>query len=108
MDLRNEDLPATLQAFDLQDNKEIFIAEQIVNSQAEIETFTSRYAGKLIKATKFPAKQVNSYATTSPEYRKAKTSSTSIVMIIIILIIVALVIYGFSTGWIQEKLNIKV
>ena len=108
MDLRNEDLPATLQAFDLQDNKEIFIAEQIVNSQAEIETFTSRYAGKLIKAMKSPAKQVNSYATTNTEYRKAKTSSTSVVMIIIILILVALVIYGFSTGWIQEKLNIKV
>lgn len=107
MDLRKDDLPATLQAFDLYDNKEIFIAEQVVNSQSEIETFTSRYAGKLIKALKVPVRDINSYS--AEGYKKPPAaSSTGIVMIILIVIIVALVIYGFSTGWIQEKLHIKV
>ncbi|MEP7141782.1 MAG: hypothetical protein ABI707_02870 [Ferruginibacter sp.] len=105
MDLTKEDLPATVQAFELQEDKEIFIAEQVVNSQSEIETFTTRYAGKLIKAKKVPVIAEHNY--THPEY-KERRSSTGIVMIIIILVIVVLVIYGLSTGWIQEKLNLKI
>ena len=111
MDLSKEDFPATLQAFDLRDNKEIFMAEQIVNSQTEIETFTTRYAGKLIKAKKVPVVEVNRVNRVNeygePVYQKSR-SSTGLIMIIVILIIVALVIYGFSTGWIQEKLNLKI
>ena len=105
MDLRKEDLPATIQAFELQDDKEIFIAEQVVNSQSEIETFTTRYTGKLIKAKTVPISETNSYE--NPAYKKQR-SSTGIIMIIIILIIIALVVYGFSTGWIQEKFNLNI
>lgn len=105
MDLTKEDLPATIQAFDLQDNKEIFIAEQVVNSQSEIEAFTNRYIGKLIKAKRVAAVETSSYG--NPAYTK-KRSSNGLVIIIFILIITALVIYGFSTGWIQEKLNLKI
>jgi hypothetical protein len=106
MELRNEDLPVTLQAFDLLDNKEIFIAEQVVNSQSDIDTFTKRYTGKLIKAKKTAVAETNtSYRSTSVE---KKRSSTNVVMVIILLILVALIIYGFSTGWIQEKLNLKI
>lgn len=105
MDLRKEDLPATIQAFELLEDKEIFIAEQVVNSQSEIETFTSRYAGKLIKAKTFPVAEVKKNA--SPVYSKQR-SSNGLIMFIIILVIVALVVYGFSTGWIQEKLNLKI
>lgn len=105
MDLRKEDLPATLQAFDLQNDKEIFIAEQVVNNQAEIELFTTRYTGKLIKAKIVPAAQANRYV--DPVVKK-KPSSNSIVMVIVILVLVALILYGFSTGWIQDKLNLKI
>ena len=105
MNLTKEDLPATIQAFDLQEDKEIFIAEQVVNSQSEIELFTTRYAGKLIKAKKVPLSESHTYG--NPVYKKQR-SSTGLIMIIIILVIVVLVIYGFSTGWIQEKLNIKI
>lgn len=107
MDLRNEDLPVTLQAFDLLDNKEIFIAEQIVNSQSEVATFTNRYAGKLIKAKKAAVDNNKAYSSAHAPVKKS-SSSTNVVMILVILIIAALIIYGFSTGWIQEKLNIKV
>ena len=105
MDLRKEDLPATIQAFELNDDKEIFIAEQVVNSQPEIETFTTRYAGKLIKAKKVPLNESRNHENPA---NKKKRSSTGLIMIIIILIIIALVIYGVSTGWIQEKFNLKI
>lgn len=105
MNLQKEDLPATIQAYELQNDKEIFIAEQVVNSQSEIETFTNRYAGKLIKAKTIPLSEANSFA--NPVYKK-KRSSAGLVMIIIILIIVVLVVYGISTGWIQEKFNLKI
>lgn len=107
MDLRNEDLPVTLQAFDLLDNKEIFIAEQVVNSQSEVAIFTGRYAGKLIKAKKASVNDSKAFSSNAP-VQKRSSSSTNIVMILVLLIIVALVIYGFSTGWIQEKLNLKI
>ncbi|MDB5276703.1 MAG: hypothetical protein JWR61_1658 [Ferruginibacter sp.] len=106
MDLRSEDLPATLQAFDLMDNKEIFLAEQVVSNQAEIDIFTNRYAGKLIKAkTTLPVNSNSSYA--KPAHR-SRYSSTGVVMAIIVVLVIVLVIYGFSTGWIQEKLHMKV
>src|SRR5207237_487401 len=106
MDLRKEDFPATLQAFELQNDKEVFVAEQVVNSQTEIETFTSRYTGKLIKATKLRA--VDQSTGNGHTVYKKRRSSWGLIMIIIILIVVALVLYGFSTGWIQEKLNLKI
>lgn len=106
MDLRKEDLPTTLQAFELQDNNEIFLAEQVVNTQSEIETFTSRFAGKLIKAKKISVNET-SHSHSNTVYQKKK-SSAGLVMVIIIIIIIALVLYGFSTGWIQEKFNLKI
>ena len=105
MDLRKEDLPATIQAYELLDDKKIFIAEQVVNSQSEIETFTTRYAGKLIKAKTVPSVETTRYGNTV--YKKQR-SSTGLIIFIIILVIVALVIYGFSTGWIQDKLHLKI
>ena len=105
MDLLKEDLPATLQAYELNDNKEIFLAEQVVNNQAEIELFTARYAGKLIKAkTNVASNNRNSYGNTVV---KKRNSSTAVVALIIILIIVAVIVYGLYTGWLQDRLNIK-
>lgn len=104
MDLRKEELPATLQAYELIDNKEIFLAEQVVNNQPEIESFTGKYSGKLIKAkTVVPVDKRSSYGN-APQKRN---SSTSIIIVIVILIILALVIYGYSTGWLQENFNLK-
>jgi hypothetical protein len=106
MELRNEDLPVTLQAFELLNNKEIFIAEQVVNTQSDVDVFTKRYAGKLIKAKKASVSETKAvYGTSAVE---KKRSSTNLVMVIILLILVALIIYGFSTGWVQEKLNLKI
>ncbi len=105
MDIKREDLPVMLQAFELHESTEIFVAEQLVSSQAEVDKFTSLYAGKIIKASKEVAHSKN-YATT-PTTRK-RNPAVGFVMIAILLIALALVIYGFSTGWIQDKFNINI
>lgn len=107
MDLRNEQLPATLQAFELEDNQEVFLAEQVVNSQAEIVNFTNRYSGKLIKAKLAAPVSSNMRSGQANPVVKRK-SSVNAVMVIVVLVLLALAIYGFSTGWIQDKLNLKV
>lgn len=104
MDLSTKDLPATLQAYELHDNREIFLAEQVVNSQSDIDQFTSRYTGKLIKATQTVVKRDSSYVNNTVQKRN---SGMGALAIIITLLLIALVIYGFYTGWIQQKLNIK-
>ena len=104
MDLSTQDLPATLQAFELQDNREIFLAEQVVSSQSDIDQFTSRYTGKLIKAKKTVVKRDSSSVNNTVQKRNSGMGALAIV---ITLLLVALVIYGFYTGWIQQKLNIK-
>lgn len=107
MDLRNEDLPATLQAFELEDNLEVFLAEQVVNTQAEITNFTNRYTGKLIKAK--AASPVNSRAGShAVNTVKKPRSSINVIMILVVLALLALAIYGFSTGWIQDRLNLNI
>ena len=104
MDLSTQDLPATLQAFELQNNREIFLAEQVVSSQSDIDQFTSRYTGKLIKAKKTVIKRDSSSVNNTVQKRNSGMGALAIV---ITLLLVALVIYGFYTGWIQQKLNIK-
>jgi len=107
MELRNEELPATLQAFDLENNQEVFLAEQVVNTQAEITNFTNRYTGKLIKAktVTMGSNRTGSHPTDTPKKSK---SSINAIMILIVLALLGLAIYGFSTGWIQDKLNLNI
>ncbi len=107
MDLHNEELPATLQAFELNDNREVFLAEQVVNTQAEITNFTNRYSGKLIKAKAILQGNNRAEIHAVSNVKKPK-SSINVVMIIVVLALLALAIYGFSTGWIQNKLNLNI
>ena len=105
MDIKKEDLPVTLQAFELHDNTEIFVAEQVVSNQPDIDRFTSLYAGKIIKARKDTIKERNN---STSGVTKKRNPAVGIVMIVIILVLTALIIYGFSTGWIQQKFNLNI
>jgi uncharacterized membrane protein YcjF (UPF0283 family) len=106
MDLQNEELPATLQVFELKDNREFFLAGQVVNTQAEVTIFTNRFTGKLIRA-KSIAPGTDPGSLHSLNTVKKPTSSINAVMIVVILVLLGLAIYGFSTGWIQDKLNLN-
>lgn len=105
MDFRKEDLPATIQAYDLINNKEIFLAEPLVNNQSEIDLFSSRYAGKLIKAKTVvpPERRSSNGGVVAPRQKGAG----SINAVIIVVVILALLFYGYSTGWLQAQLHLK-
>jgi hypothetical protein len=102
MDVRKEDFPVVLQAYEIFDHKELFIAEQVVNNQTEVDTFTARYSGKLIKAKQWTDKNNNRPQTVT---RKSGTSATTIILIIVVILVI-LVAIGFATGWIQQHFNI--
>jgi hypothetical protein len=49
MDIRKDEFPVALQAYDVRGDQENFVAEQVVATQAEADNFMSLYAGRLIK-----------------------------------------------------------
>lgn len=104
MDVRNEDFPVVVQAYDADSRNDNFIAEQVVHSQAEVDQFTSRFAGMLIKARKLSSVENKRDAAHHPTRR---SNSGVITWVLILLILVALVAYGFYTGWIQQTFGIS-
>src|SRR3954470_2818687 len=102
--LQKDQFPITIQAYDISGDVEIFIAEQVVNTQAEVDTFSSRYAGKLIKAKGFSNSGASSVST--KKHNRSSSAGTIILVILVILIILAAI--GFYTGWIQRTTGISV
>jgi hypothetical protein len=95
MELRKEDFPVALQAYEIRYKEEEFVAEQVVNSQAEADIFMNRFEGKLIKAHEVNHADVSHH----PKLRRRKPVISF--WAIILLAIVILLIAGFATGWIQ-------
>ncbi|MDB5193862.1 MAG: hypothetical protein JWQ96_3425 [Segetibacter sp.] len=105
MVLSKDQFPVVVQAYDIRDNKEFFVAEQIVHGQSDVDTFTARYAGKLIKARALSATEGNQHATKT---HVKKSSSAGMIILIIVIILIALIVVGFYTGWIQRTFGINV
>ena len=106
MEVRNSDFPVVVQAYEPSNKQDVFIAEQVVNTQAEIDGFTLKFAGKLIKA--------RSLNDTEKERQRHVSSrghssggSRSYLWIFILLLIVVLIGVGFYTGWIQKTFNVS-
>ena len=106
MTLQKDQFPITIQAFELKAGTEFFIAEQVVNSQADVDAFSNRYAGKIIKAKAVATATTSATHTTSTKTYKRKSSSAATV-IIVLLIIAILIAIGFYTGWIQRTTGIR-
>src|SRR5438045_9463694 len=106
MELRREEFPVALQAFDVRGDREDFIAEQVVNSQAEADNFMSIYSGRLIKTRDLRPVETKRFeghratAVTAPR-RRAGVSP----WVIFLLILIVLLIIGFGTGWIQTLIT---
>ncbi|TMI79696.1 MAG: hypothetical protein E6H10_14945 [Bacteroidetes bacterium] len=106
MELTRDEFPVALQAFEVRSDREDFIAEQVVNSQAEADNFMSLYAGRLIKTRdlrpvetkRFEGRRASAIA--APR-RRAGISP----WLIFLLILIVLVIIGFATGWIQTMIG---
>ncbi len=102
MVLHPKEFPITIQAFEIIDNKEFFVAEQVVNSQHEVEAFSNAYAGKVIKAS---AASVTEKIGSSTVKHRSKSSGWSIFFIILIILLILLAV-GYFTGWIQKTTGI--
>jgi hypothetical protein len=98
MELRKEDFPIALQAYELRNKEEEFLAEQVVNTQAEADVFMNRFQGKLIKAHEVDHTDVRHHQ--ALPRRKPVISFWGIILLVIIILIIA----GFATGWIQSYL----
>jgi hypothetical protein len=99
MELRKDDFPVALQAYDVHGDHENFIAEQVVNTQSEADRFMSMYAGRLIKTREIRPVETKHYA---PAHRRR---SNALPWIILLAIIIILLIAGFATGWIQTMIG---
>lgn len=108
MILSQGQFPVVVQAYDLTNEKEIFIAEQLVSNQSEVDVFVNKYAGKLIKARALTAAEGNTTEKTveSTHHTKSKSSAGTVVLVILIILSILIAI-GFYTGWIQQTFGIS-
>lgn len=105
MRINDNEFPVVVQAFDTTDREDRFVAEQVVSSQSEVDSFTNRYAGKLIKVKVMNAEELRQDHRNVATRRK--TSSGTAVWILVLLALAALVIAGFATGWIQRTFGLN-
>jgi hypothetical protein len=98
MELRKEEFPVALQAYEVRGDHEDFVAEQVVNTQTEADKFMSMYAGRLIKTREVRPVETKHYA---PAAHRTRTGVATAWLVFIILLVV-LVAVGFATGWIQN------
>lgn len=104
MEINKDQFPIVVQAFEITGNKEFFVAEQVVNSQAEVETFSTRYAGKVIKARALNSTEVGRNKTMYANPRKSPVGTVILVILIILIILIAI---GYYTGWIQRTFGMS-
>jgi hypothetical protein len=108
MVINEREFPVVVQAFQPSGNGELFVAEQMVQNQAEADQFTSRYAGYVIKARVVTDNELNrngNTADTTTSTREPARRRTGSGWAIVLLLLIALVIVGFTTGWIQRTFD---
>src|SRR5438045_9764265 len=101
MELRRDDFPVALQAYDVRGDHEDFVAEQVVNTQKEADKFMSLYAGRLIKTREVRPVETKHYASA---VRRTRTGAGTAWLVFFILLVV-LIAVGFATGWIQNMVG---
>ena len=108
MVISDKEFPVVIQAYQPSANGELFVAEQMVRNQAEVDGFSSRYAGYVIKARVVKENEM------VPEYRNGNSTRHTAIhrrglpaWAILLLIVVVLVVVGFTTGWIQRTFEIN-
>lgn len=108
MVINEREFPVVVQAFQPSGNGELFVAEQMVQNQAEADQFTSRYAGYVIKARVVTDNELNrngNTTDTTTSTREPARRRTGSGWAIVLLLLIALVIVGFTTGWIQRTFD---
>jgi hypothetical protein len=106
MKVKENQFPIAVQAYNTKGGQELFVAEQIVYTQSQVDLFTSKHAGMLIKTRLLTDAELGKATVEQKKYVKRRSSAASILWIIV-LVIVVLVVAGFATGWIQQNLGIS-
>lgn len=104
MEIHQDQFPVVVQAFEITGNKEFFVAEQIVNNQAEVQTFSTRYAGKVIKARALNTTEAGQRKTV---YSKPTKTAIGPILLFVLLILIILAAIGYYTGWIQRTFGVN-
>ncbi|THU40704.1 hypothetical protein FAM09_00900 [Niastella caeni] len=108
MVINEKEFPVVVQAYQPSANGELFVAEQMVRNQAEADSFSSRYAGYVIKARVVRENElVTNYRDGNGTKRTAVHRRGLPAWAILLLIVVVLVVVGFTTGWIQKTFEIN-
>ena len=106
MVINEREFPVVVEAYQPSSNGELFVAEQMVGNQAEADAFSSRYAGYVIKAR--VVKENELVADRRTHARRTTIHRRGIpAWAIFLLIVVALVVAGFTTGWIQKTFELN-
>lgn len=107
MIVNEREFPVVVQAFQSSGNQELFVAEQVVNSQSEVDSFSSRYAGMVIKARILNDAELNNDGRAIRQNNRGRRRTGAAAWALVLLVIVALIVVGFTTGWIQRTFNLN-
>jgi len=111
MVINEREYPVVVQAYQPSANGELFVAEQMVRNQAEVDSFSSRYAGYVIKARVVKENEmVPEYSNGTKRtamHRRGMPARGIPAWAILLLIVVVLVVVGFTTGWIQKTFELN-
>ena len=108
MIVNDKEFPVVVQAYQSSGNQELFVAEQVVNTQTEVDSFASRYAGFVIKARMVNESELQTDGRAVRHGNRARRRSGAAAWALILLVIVALIVVGFTTGWIQRTFNLNI
>ena len=106
MKVKDNQFPIAVQAYNTKGGQELFVAEQIVYTQQQVDLFTSKHAGMLIKTRLLTDAELGKASVEQKKFVKRRSSAAGIFWVIL-LVIVVLVVVGFATGWIQQNLGIS-
>lgn len=106
MIIENNQYPVVIQAYQPSGTTDLFVAEQVIYNQEEADSFTSRYTGLLIKARKPYDRELNPTIDYTTTQRRRSGGITW--LLLLVLVLAALVVAGFTTGWIQRNTGITI
>lgn len=108
MVINDREFPVVVQAYQPSANGELFVAEQMVRNQVEVDAFSSRYAGYVIKARIVQENEMVPEYSNDNVKRRTNIHRRGIpAWAIFLLIVVVLVVVGFTTGWIQRTFELN-